>query len=579
MLFIDVVAVFDYIQQIQSRLAITQALANLFKQLTPEELSIICNLCLGQLHPVYIGTQFNIASKIMTKVVANLCQVTDTVINEKVKEIGDIGDVLALYQWEVQDELIISEVYQALVHIEKISGIGSQEEKAIQVKHLLTSSTPQEAKYVVRMILGKLRLGFSDMTIIDALSWMITGDKSLHVIIEDAYNVCADIGLIAKTLKSDGIEALKAMKIHVGIPIRPAAAERLPNAHAVIEKIGPCAAEPKLDGFRLQIHIQIDEKDTRHTQFYSRNLHDMSAMFPDLLKAFETMQVQTIVCEGEAISFDPHTGNFLPFQETVKRKRKHDIEEVMTEFPLKIFLFDLLYYNGQSYLTLPWRERRAKLVELVAQTHNEIIQHTQVQITDTDTALDHYFWETIEAGLEGLVVKKMDAPYQPGKRNFNWIKLKRHQEGTLEDTLDCVILGYYKGLGKRSLFGIGALLVGVYNKEKDIFQTIARIGTGLSDEGWREIKKRCDPIALPEPPHNVEYHKNVIPDVWVEPSIVCQIFADEVTRSPVHTAGKTETELGYALRFPRFIDYRSDKTAYEATTTSEIRRMYEDQFI
>jgi DNA ligase-1 len=577
MIFSDVIKTFELIEKTQSRTKITQSLSDLFAQLTPHELSIVCNLSLGQLFPPYVRTQFNIASKTMIKIVASLCDLPELRVLHATKQQGDMGDVLMAHTWKMHESCTISELYEELIVLEKIGGIGSQEEKAAYFKRVLQRLSPIEAKYVVRIVLGKLRLGFSDMTIIDALSWMEVGNKSLHGIIEDAYNVCADIGLIAQTLKAEGIKAIESMKIHVGIPVRPAAAERLPTAQAIIAKMGTCVAEPKFDGFRLQIHIERAVGHASRIHFYSRNLQDMSAMFPDLVHALATINVKSLVCEGEAISFDPNTGIFLPFQETVKRKRKHDIENVMAEFPLKVFLFDLLYYNGISYLDVPLVERRKQLLSLIKAMKSDVIKSTEERVVKTAQELEEYFAENVAAGLEGLVVKRIDAPYQAGKRNFNWIKLKRSEGGHLEDTIDCVILGYYGGQGKRALFGIGALLVGIYNKKDDCFQTIAKIGTGLSDVEWRDVKKRCDAIALDSAPKNVECHKNLIPDVWVSPLLVCQILADEITLSPVHTANKTAEHLGFALRFPRFMGYREDKSPYEATTNQEIRRLYEDQ--
>jgi DNA ligase 1 len=579
MFFSDVIKTFEEIDQTQSRNEITEHLADLFTRLNPAELSIVCNLSLGQLYPQYVSTQFNIATKMMIKIVAVVCNISESEVLNFVKEKGDLGDVVLMHPWSSYTAIPIEDLYNELVTLEKMGGVGSQEEKATHLKKILQQLSPHEAKYVVRIVLGKLRLGFSDMTIIDALSWMQAKDKSLHTIIEDAYNVCADIGLIARTLKAEGVDALKSMKIHVGIPVRPAAAERLPTAEAIMQKMGVCVAEPKFDGFRVQIHIEKNAGQPLRIHFYSRNLQDMSAMFPDLVHAFANMSAASLVCEGEAISFDANTGHFLPFQETVKRKRKHDIEQVMTEFPLKLFLFDLLYYNGKSYLDVPLAERRAQLLSLIKAMNSDLIKSTEERVIRTVKELEDYFAENVAAGLEGLVVKRMDAPYQAGKRNFNWIKLKRRQQGNLEDTVDCVILGYYAGQGKRALFGIGALLVGVYDKDDDCFQTIARIGTGLTDAEWVEAKKRCDALATETAPKNVEYHKNLTPDVWVEPTIVCQILADEITLSPVHTAGKTSSTLGFALRFPRFMGYREDKDVYEATTTHELLRLYEDQFI
>lgn len=576
MKFSSVAEIFKQIEEVSGRLVITRLLAELFKQATAQEASIIANLTLGQLHAPYVGTQFNLAEKTITPVIADIIGVESAVVARAIKKEGDIGDILASHERTVRDTLSVSQVYDALVALEKVSGIGSQEEKAQQLKALLLQLDPLSGKYVVRMVIGKLRLGFSDMTIIDSLSWMEVGDKSIRDVIENAYNICADLGLIAATLKENGVKALEKMHIKMGIPIRPAAAERLPNAQAVVAKLGACVAQPKLDGFRLQIHIDNTHARPR-VHFFSRNLIDMSAMFPDITRAITLLNAKTIICEGEAIGYDPNTGNFLPFQETVKRKRKHGIEQMQEEFPLKVFLFDILYLNGKDLLTLPHEERRALLVECMKKvTSDQIYVIEEVHITQAKD-LEHYFLSIVATGLEGLVVKRPDAPYQPGKRNFNWIKLKRQEEGHLEDTIDCVILGYYSGAGRRAEFGIGAFLVGICNRKQDRFETIAKIGTGLTDEEWKELKKKCDARTTKTQPHNVVCAKELIPDVWVAPEIVCIVRADEITLSPLHAAGKTETHSGYALRFPRFMGYSIDKSAEDATSIEEIKRLYADQ--
>jgi DNA ligase-1 len=583
-IFKDVALIFDQLEATPGRLDMTRILADLLKKATPSEASIICTLSLGQLNPPYIGTQFALAEKNMLKIVAQLLDMPEKKALDESKKLGDLGLVVQEGSWRIHDELTVHQVYTALQRIEQVSGTGSQEEKATMMHDLLKSVDPIAAKFIVRIVLGKLRLGFSDMTIVDALSWMEAGNKSLRPIIEDAYNMRADIGMIAQTLKQDGIAALEHMKIQVGIPILPAAAERMPTAKAIIEKIGHCVAQPKLDGFRLQIHVDkivrlgapTGSKPKIH--FFSRNLQDMSAMFPDIKEAVEKLQVEQFIGEGEAIVYDPHTGSFLPFQETVKRKRKHDIEQVMAELPLRVFMFDVLYLNGHSLLAKTHEERRVTLLSVFKQLHDNRIQVIEEKEIHTAQELEAYFNQNIAAGLEGLVVKKPDSIYQPGKRNFNWIKLKRQEEGHLEDTIDCVILGYYAGEGKRAGFGIGAFLVGVYNKQEDRFETVAKIGTGLKDQDWVDLKKRCDALLVKEKPKNVVCAKELEPDVWVSPEMVCIVRADEITLSPVHAAGKTREQLGYALRFPRFMGYRADKTATEATTVSEVTELYKDQF-
>ena len=578
MLFMTVAQAFDVIYSVTARLKMTEYLADLYKQTTPHEASILSYLSLGLLRASYKGNQFNFSDKGLIKVLAMVFDVSEQEILQEAKRIGDLGALVETKPWPGKDRgLSLTDVHRRLEEFEALSGTGSQEKKNNALQTLLLDLDGISAKYVIRIINGTMRMGFSDMTLIDALSWMAVGNKSYRAKLEYAYNICADIGLIAEILKRDGITAIKAMKIHIGIPIRPAAAERLNSPEAIMEKLGPCVAQPKIDGFRLQIHLN-KEVEPPLIKFFSRNLLDMTAMFPDLRKQFLSVAAHQIICEGEAVAYNENTGEFVPFQETVKRRRKHGIAQAMEDLPLKVFLFDILYLNGESLLDKKHEERRKillKLFDTVSKDRIEIIPERSISNADQ---LEKYFLESIGKGLEGLVVKRPDALYQPGKRNFNWIKLKRHQEGTLEDTLDCVILGYYAGAGKRASFGVGAFLVGAFNKEQDSFQTIAKVGTGLTDEEWKELKLKCDRIKVDHKPAMVDCSSDLNPDVWVMPDIVCLIRADEITLSPVHTAGKVGKQEGYALRFPRFMGYRPDKSAQDATTVSEIQELYEDQF-
>lgn len=577
MLFSEVAFHFAQIELQSSRLEMTRTLADLLGKASPSEAGIIAHLSLGELHAPHIGTKFNMAEKNVALALADFLKLTSKEIEHRAKELGDMGLIISPNAWKTENHKTVHQVYDALCAIEQISGSGSVDEKVQVLSALLSELDPVSARFVVRIILGRLRLGFSDMTIIDALSWMEVKDKSLKTSIEDAYNVCADIGLIAQTLKKEGRQGIETMHIQLGIPIRPAAAERLPTAKDIVEKLGDCIAQPKLDGFRLQIHLDKRGKEPI-VHFFSRNLQDMSAMFPDLAKAVIRLDVKTLICEGEAIVFDPQTGSFAKFQETVKRKRKHGIEQAIEDFPLQVFIFDGLYLNGQSLLDKSTEQRRAAIEPIIHAANSDLIQLIGEQKIDATQTLEDYFNAAISAGLEGVVVKRKGSHYQPGKRNFNWIKLKRQEEGHLEDTLDCVILGYYAGQGKRAHFGVGAFLVGLYNKQQDRFETVAKIGTGLKDEDWKELKKKCDALKTSEHPKNVVCAKELVPDVWVYPEIVCSIRADEITLSPLHAAGKTATHSGYALRFPRFMEYRTDKSATEATTTHEIKRLYDDQF-
>jgi len=611
MKFNEVAYAFAAIEKIQSRLAITEELAKVFKKATPQEIQELSYLAMGVLNPPYIGTQFVIAQKTMSKIVAHLLALSEEQVEKLMHALGDLGLVIQEHAWNATEDLTISEVYQKLVEIEKISGTGSQEKKSVLLQELLRTVDSVSAKYIVRIVLGTLRLGFSDMTIIDALSWMETGGKSLRPDLEHAYNVCADIGLIAYKLKESGSTAIQEMGICVGIPLRPAAAERLPSAQAIIEKIGHCVAEPKLDGFRLQVHID-KTGETPLIRFFSRNLLDMSAMFPEFLKACMNLPVKSLIVDGEAIVYDPNTGTFVSFQETVKRRRKHGIEELVSELPLQLNMFDLMYLNGKSLLHTEQKDRRAlleKLFEEYLVGHHKQVQEVvekkipaQMNVFDgmsnkkvseevvdnyatqtiqmiqeipitTSQELEAYFIQEIAAGLEGLVIKKPDSVYQAGKRSFNWIKLKYQASEKLQDTLDVVILGYYSGKGKRAQFGIGAFLVGIYNHEDDSYETVAKVGTGLTDSQWIELKKQCDQSAVLKKPNNVICADDLAPMVWIAPELVCEVLADEITISPIHTAGKAKNTLGLALRFPRFVQYRPDKSATQTTSIEELKTL------
>ena len=564
---------FEKIDSLSGRLQITEILADLLKQASSEESRQLCYLSLGCLNPPHIGTQFAIAQKSMIKIVARVVGITDQEVEEQVRELGDVGSVLEKYSWQASKELSIKDVYESLLEIEKIHGTGSQEEKALKVYELVHELDPLSAKFVIRIILGKLRLGFSDMTLVDALSWMEVGDKSIRKALEHAYNICADIGLIAHKLKTDGIDSIEDMGIHVGVPIRPAAADRLPSAQAIVDKLGPCVVQPKLDGFRLQVHVDLTQEEPL-IRFFSRNLIDMSSMFPEFVAACKKLPIETIILDAEAIVYDPNTGMFLSFQETVKRKRKHGIDAAASELPLQLNIFDIMYLNGKSLLDDIQVERRNALKNALDSSVDQTIIIIDEKKVFTGKELEDYFIREIAAGLEGVVVKRPDSLYKAGKRSSNWIKLKYQATEKLNDTLDVVILGYYPGRGRRAKFGIGAFLVGIHNEQTDKFETVAKIGTGLSDAAWVDLKERCDKLAVKEQPKNVSCPKELAPLIWVSPELVCEVLADEITLSPLHAAGKTDDDLGFAFRFPRFVNYRPDKAAYQTTSLDELKKFH-----
>lgn len=578
MKFSKLAQIFSEIEPISSRLQMTERLSELFTDASVNEAKAIAYLVLGQLNPEYLGTQFNLAEKTVLKVIAQLLNQSETQVAADYKKVGDLGSLVLDYVWQAAEDLSVLEVYERMQQLENISGTGSQDIKQEFLYKLLCGVDSVSAKFIIRIVLGTLRLGFSDMTVVDALSWMLVGSKELRDQIEHAYNLSADLGEIAYVAKKMGLPGIAAISIVPGIPIRPAAAERAVDAAAIIEKIGPCVVQPKLDGFRLQVHVgQIDGR--RSVKFFSRNLLDMSEMFPDLISLFANLKVGSLICEGEAIVYDEQTGVFASFQQTVKRRRKHGIDQAAEELPLKLVLFDILYLNGEELLSKTMVERREILLGQFSLDIGQNVFVIETEMVQDAQALESYFLREVAAGLEGIIAKKPHAIYQPGKRNFNWIKLKRKAANQLNDSIDCVILGYYVGRGKRANFGIGAFLVGIYNQHKTHFQTVAKVGTGLTDQEWIDLKRQCDAIVVSQKPKEVECAKELEPDVWVLPELVCTIEADELTRSPLHTANKTSDHLGLALRFPRMVgQIRLDKNASGATTVDELKELYEMQF-
>ncbi len=597
MLFSKLAEYFFKIEATPKRLEMTDILAELLKKSSSQEIDKICYLALGQLASLYEGIEFNLAEKMLIKILAEAYNSKESEVKKMYKEKGDLGEVaeeLAKKKVISHKPLAISAVYDRLREIAEVSGTGSQEKKIIWMANLLKELNPLSARYVVRIPIKKLRLGFMDKTILDALSVAEVGDKSARPDIERAYNVSADIGKIARVTKEKGIKGLAKIEAEVGVPIRMASAERLPTTKDILEKMGgKTAAEPKFDGLRVQMHLDKSRKLNERVsseqlsllgeeiggpwvKIFSRNLEDTTAMFPDIVEAVQKLPVRSLIFEGEAIAYNPETEEFEPFQETAKRKRKYGVKEKVAELPLKVFAFDLLLIDGKNITQEPYKTRRGRLEKLVKGREDTILLAEEQEFTDPQK-LEEFFMEQIEHGLEGIMTKRLDGVYQAGVRNFNWVKLKRVEAGHLADTIDCVVLGYYKGRGKRAEFGIGGFLVAVYDEKSDSFKTISRVGSGLKDEEWRQMKKRVDALKTKEKPKNADVVKGLTPDVWADPSIVVAIRADEITRSPMHTAGAREDEPGLALRFPRLMAFRDDKNPEQATTVSEVEKLFRQQ--
>lgn len=579
----------EYLVKIDSttkRLEITTIIAELLQALEPEETEEATYLILGSLKAPYENPKFSIAEEMMIRVlVGALPESSKENIQKEFGVIGDLGEVFEkLGGTHKSASLPVVEVHKQLLEIAEISGSGSQEAKVTKMVKLIKALSAVEAKYVIRMVLGQTRLGFSELTIIAGLAEMI-GDKKAAKKIEEIYSLHPEIGKIVKNVKADGLKGLSKIQIEIGVPILAQRCQRVANAAEAIEKMGEVWAEYKFDGTRVQLHLDRNKKpkskkaaqenlfdtggDKYFVKTFTRNLEETTDQYPDIIEAaLKQLDADSVVLDGEAIGYDKITGEFLPFQETIQRKRKHNINEAALNIPLKYFVFDILYLNGQNLTTLPLHERREIFEKHLKK--GEVIQPSAYFRVHSAQQLTESYNLAKEKSLEGLVIKKPDSPYQAGARSFNWVKLKTAQEKILEDTIDAVILGYYFGRGVRAGFGVGGILVGIWDEKDQVFKTLTKIGTGLKDDDFRYVKEICDKNKIPSQPKNVVMDKIYAPDVWVNPKIVVEMGGDEITPSNTHSAG-------YAVRFPRLLKFRDDKSVKDITTLKEIEDLHKIQ--
>jgi DNA ligase-1 len=568
--FADLAKNLDQMEATRSRNELVRILSDVYGASSADELEPITYLIQGRLAPFFEPVEIGLGERLLITAMSIACSVPKEEVTKLNRQTGDLGiTTQRLATAPPKGSPSVVEVHRRLRQIAAAGGAGSQQEKLDGFTALLRDVDPTSAKHLVRITLGKMRLGIGDPTVLDAMSVARKGDRSLRPVLEAAYNRTSDLGLIARTLWEEGETGLDALKVTAGHPLRPQLAERLPNPEAVIKKLGKVGVQPKYDGLRVQIHKNEDE-----VSIFSRNLESMTEMFPELVAAASGVEVESVILDGEAIAYDPDSEEYVPFQETTARRRKEGIAEMAARAPMRAFVFDVMFRDGSDLTPLPY-ERRFEIVQELLHDSDTLLT-APLTTTDSAEVLTRELLDNISRGLEGIVAKRLDSPYQAGARNFNWVKLKRNTSGQLNDTIDVVLLGYYRGKGKRAEFGAGALLGGVYDADRDEFVTISKLGTGLSDQGWREIHERLASLEVAEKPARV--NSNFVPDAWLEPSIVVEVLADEITPSPRHTAGMTGDRPGFALRFPRIVSLRTaDKKPEDATSVREIREMFEQQ--
>ena len=564
-----------YLQKLEgtsSRIEITKILADVFQKLSPAEIDKAVYLILGILAPGYSGAVFNMAERMVIRAIAGAFDQKPENITSLYKQKGDLGEVVVVVgTLKKASKLSVSEVYQKLFDIAKDAGEESQERKVGKTSELLKVLDPEGAKYITRIILGKLRLGFSDKTILDALSWMETGGKDRKKELEGAYNILPDVGFLAKAVKKKGVTvATKKIVPQLGVPMLPMLMARLKSPKEMIEKMKVVYVEPKFDGLRIQIHFKkAGFVGGTQVKAFTRNLRETSWMFPELAGVGKYIKAKEAILDTEAVGVDEERKAMANFQTTMTRRRKHDIEEMASKVSIKFNVFDVMFLDGDSLVYLPYYKRRQALSKWVIS--GDLLRVVGFEETANPKKIEELMARNLKDGLEGIAVKKKDSQYIAGRTGFRWVKMKEKesQKAKLADTIDAVVMGYYKGRGKRSDFGLGGFLVGIPKGESVL--TLTKIGTGLSDKQFRQLKAGLSNLETKlKPASYTSVNKTLMPDVWVNPAMVVEIAADEITKSPIHSSG-------YALRFPRLVKFREDKGVSNATTLSEVSQLFKLQ--
>lgn len=542
--------------------ALRASLAEFFQTVPADGIKKAAYLSLGAIASDYDDVNLGMADKAAIKAVAAAFDVKERTVLAAFKQKGDIGLVAMTLAPKRRASLSVDDVWSSLHAIADTSGTGSQEAKQRLLIALLRKATSLEACYVVRLAVGKLRMGVAAKTVLDGLAGAFAIDRD---VMDRAFNVCPDIGVIAETAAKNGAKGIGTIGVLVGRPVQMMLCQRVKLLSDVFKRMGPLvAAEQKYDGERVQVH-----KAGGRVRLYSRRLEDITHQFPEVVAAIRALKVTSLIVEGEVMAV-AKDGSLLPFQTLMGRRRKHGIEQAAKDVPVRVFCFDLLFLDGKSLIDTGYVERY-RLLTGIARPGAVLDIARRVVCEDVD-CIEELFNAVVGKGGEGVVIKSLrpDSKYQAGVRGWHWIKWKPEYAKGMQDTFDLVVIGAFWGRGRRS-GAFGALLCAVYNPMTGLFESVCKVGSGFSDADLASLSKKVKRVA--SMPKQVVVTGPMTPDVWVEPSKVVEVLAAEVTRSPFHAAGRGSSDKGFALRFPRFVRWRTDKTAEQATTTDEIARM------
>jgi len=569
---------FQKMEATSKRLELTEILVQLLKNIPEDVISKAVYLIQGKLRPNFEGVELGIAEKLVMKAMSKSSGIPLKKIEDDYNKGGDLGQTAEnILKQKIQttfasETITLEKVYETLFKISNLEGKGSQEMKMRYVSSMLNDATPQESKFILKVLLGTLRLGIAENTVMDALAIAFTGKKENREYIENAYNVSSDLGKVAQVVSTGGIEQIKKFRIELFNPIRPMLADRIKSGEDTVKKFQEeFAAEYKLDGERAQIH---KHKDT--IVIFSRSLENITSYYPDIVEKISKIIVSNdVILEAEVVAMNSNSGDFLPFQELMHRRRKYEIDVAVTKYPITVNFFDVLFSDGKNCMDMRYSERRKLLEEIIKP--DDFARLTPMSIINTEEQVLEVLENSINSGCEGLMLKHLDSTYRAGIRGSNWLKLKREYQNELGDSLDLIVIGAFFGKGRRT-GKYGTLLVATYNDEEDTFPSICKVGTGFTDESLDQLYQILSPkVTLKKNPRIVS---EMEADVWFEPELVIEIVASEITQSPIHKTAldKVKENTGLALRFPKFTGkIRTEKNSEDASTDEEVIALYKVQ--
>ena len=576
--FSTLAEIFQRMEKTSKRIELTDILVELLKKTPKEILPNVVYLLQGIIRPNFEGVELGIAEKLAIHAISKSSGLSIKKIEDDYREGGDLGltasNILKLKTQTTftVEKITVERVYDTLFKIAKLEGKGSQDLKIKYISSMLNDATPVEAKFVMKILLGTLRLGVAENTVMDALAIAFTGKKENKEEIENAYNVSSDLGKVSLVVATDGIEEIKKFKITLFSPIRPMLADRVKSEAEAIKKMPQLfAAEFKLDGERVQIHKQMNK-----IILFSRRLENITQYYPDIIENIgKSINVDEGIFEAEIVPINENTGEFLPFQELMHRRRKYKLEKAVLQYPITVNFFDVLYFDDRSCLNLEYTKRREILEKVVKEDNFSKLVPTL--LVKNENEIEDFLENSINSGCEGLMLKTPNAGYRAGARGSNWLKLKREYRNELGDSLDLVVIGAYFGRGRRT--GLyGTLLLGTYNPENDTFPSICKVGTGFTDESLDQLYQiLSNKVILKK---NSRVVSEMEADVWLEPELVLEVVASEITLSPIHKTGLNlvRKDTGFALRFPKFTGkIRYEKAVEDASTHDEVLALYKNQ--